>query len=64
MPTKNIKKIDPRSLTRLQQRLVKRGSRLVKHARYYWLLLAESHLTRRFLRSMSGRIAARQLPRQ
>ena len=28
------------SLTRLQQRLVKTGGRLVKHARYYWLLLA------------------------
>ena len=26
------------SLTRLQQRLVKTGGRLVKHARYYWLL--------------------------
>ena len=35
------------SLTSLQQRLVKTGDRLVKHARYYWLLLAESHLTRR-----------------
>jgi hypothetical protein len=31
----------------LQQRLVKMGGRLIKHARYYWLLLAESHLTRR-----------------
>ena len=30
------------SLTSLQQRLVKTGGRLVKHARYYWLLLAES----------------------
>ena len=28
---------------------VLRDSRLVKHARYYWLLLAESHLTRRLL---------------
>ena len=28
------------SLTSLQQRLVKTGGRLVKHARYYWLLLA------------------------
>jgi hypothetical protein len=33
------------SLTSLQQRLVKTGGRLIKHARYYWLLLAESHLT-------------------
>jgi hypothetical protein len=40
-------RIDTWSLTSLQQRLVKTGGRLVKHARYYWLLLAESHLTRR-----------------
>ena len=33
------------SLTSLQQRLVKTGGRLVKHARYYWLLLAEGYLT-------------------
>ena len=39
--------IDSWSLTSLQQRLVKTGGRLVTHARYYWLLLAESHLTRR-----------------
>jgi hypothetical protein len=32
------------SLTSLQQRLVKTSGRLVKHARYYWLLLAESHI--------------------
>jgi hypothetical protein len=30
----------------LQQRL-KTDGRLVKYARYYWLMLAESHLTRR-----------------
>jgi len=24
---------------------VKTGGRLIKHARYYWLLLAEGHLT-------------------
>jgi hypothetical protein len=41
---------------RLQQRLVKTGGRLVKHARYYWLLLAESHLTRRLFGSMLQRI--------
>ncbi|TAK08406.1 hypothetical protein EPO44_02655 [bacterium] len=29
------------SLTSLQQRLVKSGGQLVKHARYYWLLLDE-----------------------
>ncbi len=28
------------SLTSLQQRLVKPGGRLIKHARYYWLRLA------------------------
>ena len=39
------KRIENWSLTSLQQRLVKTGGRLVKHARYYWLLLAESHLT-------------------
>jgi hypothetical protein len=46
------------SLTSLQQRLVKTGGRLVKHARYYWLLLAESHLTRRLFGSMVRRICA------
>ena len=50
------------SLTSLQQRLVKTGGRLVKHARYYWLLLAESHLTRRLFGSMLGRILALPLP--
>ena len=40
------KRIDTWSLTTLQQRLMKTGGRLVKHARYYWLLLAEGHLTR------------------
>jgi hypothetical protein len=46
------------SLTSLQQRLVMTGGRLVKHARYYWLLLAESHLTRRLFGSMVRRIDA------
>ncbi len=39
------------SLTSLQQRLVKTGARLIKHARYYWLLLAESQLSARSLRA-------------
>ena len=34
-------RIEKWSLTSLQQRLVKTGGRLVKHVRYYWLLLAE-----------------------
>ena len=46
------------SLTGLQQRLVKTGGRLVKHARYYWQLLAESHLTRRLFAATTRRIAA------
>ncbi len=50
------------SVTSLQQRLVKTGGRLVKHARYYWLLLAESHLTRRLFGAMVGRIEALALP--
>ncbi len=52
------KKIENWSLTSLQQRLVKTGGRLVKHARYYWLMLAESHLTRRLFGSMVRRIGA------
>jgi hypothetical protein len=39
------------------RRLVKIGGRLVKHARYYWLLLAEGHLNRRRFGAMLGRIA-------
>jgi len=46
----------------LQQRLVKTGGRLVKHARYYWLLLAESHLTRHVFESMVPRIELLPLP--
>ena len=40
----------------LTQRLVKTSCRLIKHARYYWLLLAESHLTRRLFGAMVRRI--------
>ena len=50
------------SLTSLQQRLVKTGGRLVKHARYYWLLLAEGHLTRRRFGAMLGQIALLPVP--
>jgi hypothetical protein len=52
------KRIANRSLTSLQQRLVKTGGRLLKHARYYWLLPAESHLTRRLFGSMVRRMEA------
>jgi hypothetical protein len=56
------KRIGAWSLTTLQQRLVKTGGRLVKHARYYWLLLAESHLTRRLFGSMLQRTELLPLP--
>jgi hypothetical protein len=42
--------------------LLKTGVRLVKHARYYWLLLAESHLTRRLFGIMLRRMEALPLP--
>ena len=54
--------MDKWSLNSLQQRLMKTGGRLVKHARYYWLLLAESHLTRRLFGSMVRRMAALPFP--
>ena len=50
------------SLTSLQQRLVKTGGRLVKHARYYWLLLAEGHLTRQRFAGMLRMISGLPLP--
>ena len=56
------RKIGNWSLTSLQQRLVKTGGRLVKHARYYWLLLAEGHLSRRLFSSMLRMISALPLP--
>jgi hypothetical protein len=46
----------------LQQRLLKTGGQLVKHALYYWLLLAESDLTRRLFGSMVPRLAALSAP--
>jgi hypothetical protein len=50
------------SLTSLQQRLVKTGGRLIKHARYYWLLLAGSHLARRLFGAMVQRMAGSHHP--
>ena len=55
-------RIEKWSLSSLQQRLVKTGGRLVKHARYYWLLLAESHLTRHLFGSMVRPIEALPVP--
>src|SRR5271163_2637959 len=56
------KRIDAWSLTSLQQRLVKTGGRLVKHARYFWLLLAEGHLHRRLFGQMLRRMDALPVP--
>jgi hypothetical protein len=42
--------------------VAKTGRWLIKHARYYWLLLAESHLTRRLFGSMLRQIEALPLP--
>jgi hypothetical protein len=47
-------RIDRWSLTRLQQRLVKPGGRLINHARYYWLLLAEPPDTAAVCRHAAG----------
>ncbi len=49
-------------LTSLQQWLVKTGGRLIKHARYYWLLLAESHLTRRLFAGLLRKITTLPVP--
>jgi Transposase DDE domain group 1 len=56
------KRVATWSLTSLQQRLVKTGGRLIKHARYYWLLLAESHLTRWLFADMLRKIAMLLVP--
>ena len=48
------------SLTSLQQRLVKTGGRLIKHARYYQF--AEGHLNRRLFGDMLRRIWALPVP--
>ena len=44
------------SLTSLQQRLFKTGGRLIRHARYFILQLAESHLTQTLFGQILGRI--------
>ena len=44
------------SLTSLQQRVFKTGGRLIQHARYYILQLAESHLTQTLFGQILGRI--------
>src|SRR5208283_2810627 len=54
--------IEDWSLTSLQQRVVKTSGRLVKHARYYWLMLAEGHLTRTRFSAMLCRIPLVPIP--
>ena len=50
------------NLGNLWRRLVKTAGRLVKHARYHWRLLAESHLTRRLFGSMLRRMEGCRCP--
>ena len=50
------------ALTSSQNCLMKTGGRVVKHARYYWLLLAEGHLNRKLFGAMLGRIWALPVP--
>jgi hypothetical protein len=49
-------------LTSLQQRPVETGGRLVKHARYYWRMLAEGYLKRGRFVAMLRRMAMLPLP--
>ncbi len=44
------------SLTSRQHRVFKTGGRLIRHARYYILQLAESHLTQSLFGQILGRI--------
>jgi hypothetical protein len=44
------------SLTSLQPRIFQNGGRLIRHARYFVLPLAESHLTQRLFRQIPVRI--------
>ena len=57
-----LRRIKSLSLTSFQHRLMKTGGRLVKHARYYWLLLAEGHLNRRLFGDMLHKIWALPVP--
>ncbi len=56
------RRIDTWPLTSLQRRLMKTGGRLVKHARYYWLLLAEGRPTPRLFGAIVQRLAALSVP--
>ena len=55
-------RIDTWSLTSLQQRLVKTGGWLVKHARYYWLMLAEGNFTPQLFGAIVRRVKTLSVP--
>ena len=57
-----LKRIENLTFTRLQQRLVKTGGRLIKHARSCWLLLAEGRLNRRLFVAILRWFGALWLP--
>lgn len=56
------RRIGKPSLASLQQRLMSMGGRLIKYARYYWLLLVERHLTRRLFGAMVRPLESLPLP--
>lgn len=56
------KGIDSWSVSSVQQRLVNTGGRLIKRARCFRRLLADSHLTRRLFGTMLRRIGALPVP--
>ena len=55
-------RIKSSSLTSLQHGLMKTAGRLVKHARYYCLLLAEGYLNRKLFGEMLARLVALPVP--
>jgi len=55
-------KIKSWSLSSLQHRLLRTARRLVRHARYYWLILVEGHLNRKLFGEMLRWIWALPLP--
>ena len=56
------RRIDVWSLVSVPQRLVKTAGRLIKHARYFWLLLAEGHLIRRLFGAILRRLKVLSVP--
>jgi len=50
-------KIKNWSLRTIQLKLIKMGGRLIKHARYYYLLLAEATINERIWKSIMQKIS-------